>query len=50
MLLIQPSERSLLTCLLAKLQSLDADVLVGHNIGEREREREGVRREGGLII
>ncbi|GFR41814.1 hypothetical protein Agub_g2584, partial [Astrephomene gubernaculifera] len=26
------SERSLLTCLLARLQALDADVLVGHNI------------------
>jgi DNA polymerase alpha subunit A len=33
MLLTQPSERSLLTCLLAKLQSLDLDVLVGHNLG-----------------
>ncbi|EFJ41338.1 hypothetical protein VOLCADRAFT_107737 [Volvox carteri f. nagariensis] len=29
---LQASERSLLTCLLARLQSLDADVLVGHNI------------------
>ncbi|PNW83953.1 hypothetical protein CHLRE_04g214350v5 [Chlamydomonas reinhardtii] len=29
---LQGSERSLLTCLLARLQSLDADVLVGHNV------------------
>ncbi|KAG2444014.1 hypothetical protein HYH02_009213 [Chlamydomonas schloesseri] len=29
---LQASERSLLTCLLARLQSLDADVLVGHNV------------------
>ncbi|GFH09748.1 uncharacterized protein HaLaN_04947, partial [Haematococcus lacustris] len=33
MISVQPSERSLLTCLLARLQALDADVLVGHNIG-----------------
>jgi hypothetical protein len=33
MLAAQPTERSLLTCLLARLQTLDADVLVGHNIG-----------------
>ncbi|GLI66368.1 hypothetical protein VaNZ11_010151 [Volvox africanus] len=32
MVVLQASERSLLTCLLAKLQALDADVLVGHNI------------------
>ncbi|GAX83060.1 hypothetical protein CEUSTIGMA_g10486.t1 [Chlamydomonas eustigma] len=33
MLTAQTSERSLLTCLLARMQALDADVLVGHNIG-----------------
>jgi DNA polymerase alpha subunit A len=27
-----PNERTLLGCLLAKLQGIDADVLVGHNI------------------
>ncbi|GIM16515.1 hypothetical protein Vretimale_19154 [Volvox reticuliferus] len=32
MVVLQASERSLLTCLLARLQALDADVLVGHNI------------------
>ncbi|GLC52568.1 hypothetical protein PLESTB_000644200 [Pleodorina starrii] len=32
MVALQASERSLLTCLLARLQALDADVLVGHNI------------------
>ncbi|KAG2500449.1 hypothetical protein HYH03_002016 [Edaphochlamys debaryana] len=29
---LQASERALLTCLLARLQALDADVLVGHNL------------------
>ncbi len=28
----QQNERALLTCLLTRLQQLDADVLVGHNI------------------
>ncbi len=32
MVLPQANERALLGCLLAKLQALDADVLVGHNI------------------
>jgi DNA polymerase alpha subunit A len=32
MVLPQPNERALLGCLLAKLQAVDADVLVGHNI------------------
>ncbi|GIL61548.1 hypothetical protein Vafri_16011, partial [Volvox africanus] len=32
MVVLQASERSLLTCLLARLQALDADVLVGHNV------------------
>ncbi|KIY94207.1 DNA polymerase alpha subunit A, partial [Monoraphidium neglectum] len=32
MVVPQPNERALLGCLLAKLQALDADVLVGHNI------------------
>jgi DNA polymerase elongation subunit (family B) len=30
---LQATERSLLTALLARLQALDADVLVGHNLG-----------------
>ena len=31
-----PNERALLGCLLAKLAAIDADVLVGHNIGAYE--------------
>lgn len=31
-----PNERALLGCLLAKLAALDADVIVGHNIGAYE--------------
>lgn len=34
MVMVQASERSLLTCLLASLQRLDPDVLVGHNLGQ----------------
>lgn len=36
MLATAPNERALLGCLLAKLAALDADVLVGHNIGAYE--------------
>lgn len=36
MISTSPNERALLGCLLAKLASLDADVLVGHNIGAYE--------------
>lgn len=36
MLQTAPNERALLGCLLAKLAALDADVLVGHNIGAYE--------------
>lgn len=36
MLSTSPNERALLSCLLAKLAALDADVLVGHNIGAYE--------------
>lgn len=32
MVVLTASERALLSCLLARLQSLDADVLVGHNV------------------
>lgn len=32
MLSVQPNERALLTSLVGRLQALDADVLVGHNI------------------
>lgn len=32
MIMTQPNERALLTCLLTRLQGLDPDVLVGHNI------------------
>lgn len=36
MISTSPNERALLGCLLAKLAALDADVLVGHNIGAYE--------------
>jgi hypothetical protein len=36
MLATAPNERALLGCLLARLAALDADVLVGHNIGAYE--------------
>jgi hypothetical protein len=36
MLATAPNERALLGCLLARLAGLDADVLVGHNIGAYE--------------
>lgn len=36
MISTSPNERALLSCLLAKLAALDADVLVGHNIGAYE--------------
>jgi hypothetical protein len=36
MLATAPNERALLGCLLAWLAALDADVLVGHNIGAYE--------------
>eukprot|EP00775_Hariotina_reticulata_P008338 gene8338-8523_t len=36
MLSTSPNERALLGCLLAKLAAIDADVLVGHNIGAYE--------------
>lgn len=36
MLSTAPNERALLGCLLTKLAALDADVLVGHNIGAYE--------------
>lgn len=36
MLSTAPNERALLGCLLTKMAALDADVLVGHNIGAYE--------------
>lgn len=36
MLTTCPNERALLGCLLTKLAAVDADVIVGHNIGAYE--------------